>query len=203
MKYKKALCVTLSLFLLSGCQGESTIENSTENTIENITLNEPPLYTLKWCLTEHSISDKAVEAINQTLREDGCQYEIEVYQIPLSKTTSYADQFPEYEELYGPFDILSSGFEYVKNSGASYDFIKSGHFIELEDMSEFSAVPEKLWEAVKVDGKIYTVPCLTLNHTGITFYFNKAYISQEQIDDFDGDLSKLADMVEGLSETED
>ena len=73
----------------------------------------------------------------------------------------------------------------------------------IDDVSEFTLVPEKLWETVKVNGNIYTVPSLAFNDSGVTCYFNKAYISEQQFSDFDGNISELGGILDGLTGGED
>lgn len=73
----------------------------------------------------------------------------------------------------------------------------------LDSLSDYTEVPEKLWETVKVNDTVYTVPGLNFNDSGVTFYFNRAYISEQQIADFNGDILKLGSMLDGLTANDD
>lgn len=196
---RKTLCIITAiaeLLLLSACQSETP-------TADEIIPEEIQTCTVKWCIQECGLDENAVGKLNDALREDGCEYSIELVQIPLEPTKLYSEQVLEYEENYGNLDVVSTGYVFSGNIGETNEFIKSGYYIELEDLSAYASVPEKLWETVRTNGKIYTVPDLNVNDTGTTFYFNKAYITQEQFEAFDGDIAKLEEMTVGLSAAED
>lgn len=193
---KKILCIMAVLLFLSGCQSETAKD-------DEIIPEEIQPCTLKWCLEACGLDENIIGNLNDALREDGCEYSVELIQIPLDPARLYSEQVLEYEENYGNLDVVSTGYVFANNIGETNEFVKSGYFTELDDLSVYTSVPEKLWETVKVDGKIYTVPGLNVNDSGTTFYFNKAYISQEQIDVFNGDIAKIKDMTSGLSATED
>lgn len=196
---KKILCVLAGVMLLSGCcnRGSSSSE------FEYSTSKESQPCTLKWCLIECGFNDSIVDKLNNELRNDGCQYEIEVVQMEHSAEKTYAEQVAEYEKIYGSLDVVSAGYAFSTNTSAGYDFIESGYFMPIDNVSEFTLVPEKLWETVKVNGNIYTIPSLAFSDSGVTFYFNKSYISEEQIFDFDGDVSKLGNLLDGFTASED
>ena len=193
---KKILCIMAVLLFLSGCQSETAKD-------DEIIPEEIQPCTLKWCLEACGLDENIIGNLNDALREDGCEYSVELIQIPLDPARLYSEQVLEYEENYGNLDVVSTGYVFANTIGETNEFVKSGYFTELDDLSVYTSVPEKLWETVKVDGKIYTVPGLNVNDSGTTFYFNKAYISQEQIDVFNGDIAKIKDMTSGLSATED
>lgn len=200
---KRCLCILAAVLLFSGCQRDDISENSYSADKPQNTLSEDTQKcTIKWCLTECGLDDDIIEQLNAALFEDGCKYDVELIQIPHDPMNSYEEQVREYEKRKGPFDVVSTGYAFSNNMGAGYEFIKSGYFIPLDNLSDYTAVPEKLWDTVKVDGMIYTVPGLNFNDSGITFYFNKAYISDQQIAEFDGDLEKLGDMLTGLTANE-
>lgn len=192
---KRILCVLTAVVLLSGCGSTGSSESKSQNSTQPC--------TLKWCLTECGLNDDIIAKLNEELRNDGCQYEIELVQTEHSAEKTYSEQVAEYEKVYGSLDVVSAGYAFSSNISAGYDFIKSGYFMPIDDISEFTLVPEKLWETVKVNGNIYTVPSLAFNDSGVTYYFNKEYISEQQISDFDGDISKLGNWVDGLTASED
>lgn len=207
-RLKRLLCVLTALMLLSGCQKDAPGENSSENISSGTNNSGKPQNnnsetaqpcTIKWCLPSCKLDDDIIGKINAALYEDGCQYDVELIQIPQDPVRSYEEQVREYEESSGSLDVVSAGYGYITNMGAGYRFIKSGYFTRLDNLSDFTAVPEKLWETVKVSGEIYTVPGLNFNDSSTTVFFNKAYISEDKIAAFDGDLNKLGDMLSGLS----
>lgn len=183
-KFICLFCVLAALLAISGCQNQSSD-------------------TLKWCLPECGLNDEIIEALNKELHDDGCKYKIELVQIELSAEKLYSEQVLEYEKNNGSLDVVSSGYAFSKTADAGYDFIKNGYFMPLDNLSDYSAVPEKLWETVKVNDTVYTVPGLNFKDSGLTFYFNKAYISEQQIADFNGDVSQLGNMLAGLEVNEE
>ena len=114
---KKLVCLIITLLLFSGCQTNIS------------TTNEYQPYTLKWCLEQCSLEEEAIDRLNEALREDGCNYDIELVYIPISEKL-YSEQVYEYEEIYGSLDIVSTGYQFSSNKGAVSDFIKSGYFID-------------------------------------------------------------------------
>ena len=192
---KRILCIPMMIaLLLTGCANTGSSSEKSE-------ITQP--CTIKWCLTECGVNDDVINKLNEELRNDGCQYEIELVQIEHSAEKTYAEQVAEYEKLNGSLDVVSAGYAFSSNASAGYDFIKSGYFMPIDDVSEFTLVPEKLWETVKVNGNIYTVPSLAFNDSGVTCYFNKAYISVQQFSDFDGNISELGGILDGLTGGED
>lgn len=190
---KRILCVfAVGLLLLTGCKGNSESQTSTtQPTTRN---------TIKWCLHDIELDAQNIAALNDALREDGFEYTVELVRMGLSFEKTYEQQVRDYESENGSFDVVSAGGGF--SSDAAADFIKSGYFAPLGELSDYNAVPEKLWETVKVNGEIYTVPGLNFADMGIYFYFNRAYVSEQQIANFNGDLAVLGEMVEGLSAKE-
>lgn len=197
---KRCLCILATVLLLSGCQKEDISETSySSDKPQNITSENTQKCTIKWCLTECGLEDDVIEQLNDALAEDGCKYDVELVEIERNFEKTYEEQVREYEKSFGSLDVVSTGYGFSNNIGAGYEFIKSSYFTPLDNLSDYTAVPEKLWDTVKVDGMIYTVPGLNFNDSGITFYFNRAYISDRQIAEFNGDLEKLGDMLNGLT----
>lgn len=192
-------CAAAALLALTGCQN---VSNQTEVSHES-TLPESQSCEVRWCLPECGLNDTIIDKLNEELRSDGCQYAVELVQIPHSAEKPYSQQVREYESENGSLDVVSAGYAFSDTPSAGHDFIASGYFMPLDDLSGYSTVPEMLWETVKVNGTVYTVPGLNFNDSGVTFYFNKAYISEQQIADFTGELLQLPDILDGLSASAD
>lgn len=197
-KIKIAVCIA-TLLALAGCQNNR--EQLSEPQNSNSSDTQP--CTIKWCLTECGLNSTVIDALNDELSKDGCQYEIELVEIPHSAEKTYFEQVLEYEVTKGSIDVVSAGYAFSDDPSAGYDFVRSGYFMPLDSLSDYTEVPEKLWETVKVNDMVYTVPGLNFNDSGVTFYFNNAYISEQQINDFNGDISKLGSMLNGLTATDD
>ena len=196
---KRFLCVIAVLLMVSGCQSENTsISETLYDPIES-----EKMCTIKWCLPECGLDEEIIDRLNKELHKDGCNYRIDLVQMQHSAEKLYSEQVYEYEKNNDSFDVVSVGYAFSNNAGAGYDFVKNGYFLPIDDTSKYTSVPEKLWETVKVEGNIYTVPSLAFNDSGITFYFNKAYISEQQISNFGGNIYELEDMVINLSATEE
>ena len=125
-------------------------------------------------------------------------------QIVLLGHADYQNELKEYENENGPLDIVFTGFNVEGEGDKPLAMIKSGYFAQLDEFlntSEgvklFDLYDEKLWESVKVDNNIYTIPP-SLGYGGITFAFNKAYINEEDIKNFTGDLSDLEQYMDKI-----
>lgn len=161
------------------------------------------LTVIRWGISATGDSEKAFKALNERLAEEGLQIAAVSLDLHSDTNTTFAELILEYEREYGSFDIVTYGSDWVYKVGAVNLFMESGYFRELgaEDMSAFTDVPEICWNAATVNGKHYTIPALNFGldrDIGLHFHFNTKYISEEKLQNFNGTVAELADILSGI-----
>ena len=62
----------------------------------------------------------------------------------------------------------------------------------------YEAFPAALWEAGKCNGHIYSIPQTNFDDQGIFAAFNKDFISEEAINNWDGSLDGIYNMIKDV-----
>jgi len=145
--------------------------------------------------TSIMISDAALDTFNQELYKRGYDFRLEI--IPFDQLNFY-DEMADYVSTNGPLDICSAGFSAVDNMEKPLELVKSDFFLPLDDLLTteegkklVNLYDEKLWDSVKVDGITYTVPNGWQKTAGAVYAFNKNYIREEELKDFQGTMEEL------------
>ena len=138
---------------------------------------------------------------NEALYQDGHKYRLEI---------SYA-QFVDYEDLIddilekGETDIASLGFYSSTNGNAQAELLKSGLLHDLDNLLStergkvlYDAFPKNLWETCRYNGKLYAIPQVQYPYNDIIVVFNKDYISAEAIEQWDGTLDGIYEIIKGV-----
>ena len=138
---------------------------------------------------------------NEALYQDGHKYRLEI---------SYA-QFVGYEDLIddilekGETDIASLGFYSTTNGNAQGELIKAGLLLDLDKLLStergkvlYDAFPKNLWETCRYNGKLYAIPQVQYPYNDIIVVFNKDYISAEAIEQWDGTLDGIYEIIKGV-----
>lgn len=186
---KKILSIIFSLFLfvgvLSGCS--SNKGGSKDN---------GDIVTLKWVTVGSGMPsnyDKWEKTINEYLEEKiGVHLEMEV--VSWGDWESRRNVIVNTNEDY---DILFT------NVGTYTGDVTLGAFADITDLVEsttpdlYASIPSDYWDAVKIDGKIYSVP--TYKDSSATQYFvlDKTLVDKYSIDT--DNLKELADLTEPLT----
>lgn len=209
-KYLKfAFLMVMGAILVVGCGNKHEVEKNKRPT-PNITAGAPSVtsipsgtvtptpaftgVTLNWCLpglfSETALKEKA-DAMNTVLDRLGREYHI---------AFSMADfmNYPSSITQYG-VDIASFGSEDYWNT------VESGCFLPLDEWLNgtelYKHYSAKLWEAVRIDGNIYSVPALGGTcMDGPLFVFNRKYFTEEQVDGLSLSLEALESVLQELKE---
>lgn len=208
---KKIFAVLAAICFLSGCSNNVTYssESNSENDISQSTTNSSPTggsVTLKWGIEKCSITDYETELLNKKLNENGYNFSVDIIQLAhedIMDTRNFSEFVAEYETANGALDILTMGSDWSNKVGAAYNLIKDGYFRELNPSDKLlEVIPEALWSAAKVNGRLYTIPGQCFNDTGVTFYFNKKYVNESLISDFNGELNNLENILKSVATRE-
>lgn len=150
------------------------------------------------------VNEDNLRYMNEALVKDGHYYKLEVKELPLmdpyGNNLYYAQLKKELEE--GGIDLaVVCGLD-SNGDNLTYDFITSGLILQLDDILKkdrgaelYNAFPRILWESVKCDGHIYCVPRAPQVETSAFVVFNRDYISDEDIEKWDGSIEEIYEMV--------
>ncbi|MBP5416862.1 MAG: extracellular solute-binding protein [Clostridiales bacterium] len=147
----------------------------------------------------NEIDEDYLRLFNQELQKDGHPYQL---QIEYVKFDTY---FEDLEILLneGKVDISFMGLGDGSNNISR--LLKSGKLVKLDEIlttdkgkALYEAFPKSMWEAVKVDGHIYSIPNATWSDAGLYAAFNKDHISEEAIEKWDGSLEGIYEMIKDV-----
>lgn len=207
----------------SGSSSDSM--NSSGSSSESITSNDAPksdapssspdLLTLKWgvCNLGSKFDQSLVSDFNEALHKLGYDFNVEFIDL-------YNDQYfnddngafnlrqaiTDYEENKGRLDIIDMAFSEggigleggQSEEGKKYDFISEGllESLDIKKIMPENVFPDAIWDMERVNGSVYTLPSLSmLTPKVLTFFLNTDYISDEQIERFDGSFEGFVDIL--------
>ena len=188
MKTKRILALLMAMAMtagvLGGCSsgdtgstsGDSTSSDTSDNTSQT---GEAP--TVSWYTIGGDEPGNFAEAV-QAL-SDYAEGKINVkLNLVLSNWNSYRDRFNTMINGGDKFDIMFT------DSQTYSRYVHQGAFLDITDKVQsvtpdmYKAIPENLWEGVKVGGKIYSVP--TYKDSSLTqfWWYDKAYVDKYSLD---------------------
>ena len=188
MKTKRILALLMAMAMtagvLGGCSsgdtgstsGDSTSSDTSDNTSQTGEAPTVSWYTIggdepgNFAEAVHALSDYAEGKINVKLN------------LVLSNWNSYRDRFNTMINGGDKFDIMFT------DSQTYSRYVHQGAFLDITDKVQsvtpdmYKAIPENLWEGVKVGGKIYSVP--TYKDSSLTqfWWYDKAYVDKYNLD---------------------
>ncbi|WP_426350537.1 ABC transporter substrate-binding protein [Alloiococcus sp. CFN-8] len=192
---KKVLSIIFSLFLfvgvLSGCSSNNGDGGA-----------DGDIVTLKWVTVGSGMPtnyDQWKEEVNKYLEEKiGVHIEMEV--VSWGDWESRRNVIVNTNEDY---DILFTNVGTYTNDVALGAFADITELVESESPDLYASIPSDYWDAVKVNGKIYSVP--TYKDSSVTQYFiyDKSIVDKYSIDvDSVDELSDLTEPLKKVKEGE-
>jgi len=175
---------------------ETAMETVTGETSE--AKEKPEIRTIKFAVPEieYSVDPDHVRKCNVALLEDGYPYQLSI------KKLDYEDYQMILQEGLKKKRIDVAFLGLGDESNSVYNVISSGMLLNLDDILStdngkalYEAFPETLWETVKCNGHYYSIPNCTAQDQGIYAVFNRDYISDEDIEKWDGSLEGIYEMV--------
>jgi putative aldouronate transport system substrate-binding protein len=150
------LAMLMAIVLLAACSGSN---GNTEGNGEQTGDGGDKIVSVKYVIPgslspEH---DKTQAAINEKLKADGVPVKLEVTAIPWDawsqKTNIMLSTGEEFELMHAMEDVKS--FTQLAGSGA---LASLDELIDQYGPNLKKAIPDYMWDAAKVNGKIYTIP---------------------------------------------
>lgn len=144
------------------------------------------------------IDDDKLRKFNDELIKDGHNYKLEIKYL----------EYEEYSETLkselksGDIDIAFLGLGNSNGSNEIYEIINSGLVLNLDEIllkeqgsMLYNAFPQNLWESVKCNRHIYSIPSVLVNDQGVYAAFNKDYISEDDIENWNGSIDGIYEII--------
>lgn len=156
--------------------------------------------TITWAIMMNTSDDgeRACERVNKKLKEDGYDFNFGYCELASPRVSSEGTRYYRYLMMECDADVVYTGMYNHDDTtiwSPCYEAIKKGKLLKLDDYLEGSKLydyfPEKMWDAVRVDGSIYCIPNPTANAGCFTIVFKKSAYTEDEISRFD-------DTIEGL-----
>ena len=193
-----AIAVLLIAFLIirnipgigNGTSALSQSGQKADNKITDITFAVP-----EFCM----INQNNLKLFNEELQKDGHNYQL---RLKCLQYDTYSQDL-EKELKKGSADVAFLGLG--DDSNKIYSLINSGLVLNLDEAlstekgkTVYNAFPESLWESVKCNGHIYSLPQTLAQETRIYAAFNKDYIDTQAIENWDGSIDGIYKMIKDI-----
>jgi multiple sugar transport system substrate-binding protein len=147
------------------------------------------------------VDDDNLQQFNDELIKDGHKYRLEIEYLEYDE---YA-QLLKGELISGDIDVAFLGLGDASGSNEIYDLINSGLVFNLDEILSqergevlYNAFPKNLWESVKCNKHIYSIPSVLVNDQGVYAAFNRDYIKDEDIEKWDGSIDGIYEMIKNV-----
>ena len=144
------------------------------------------------------VDEDNLQKFNEALGRDGYNY---ILKLKYLEFDNYAAAL-ESELKNKGVDIAFLGLNDEKGNNNVYDLINSGLVLNLDEILSqkpgavlYNAFPQKLWESVKCNGHIYSIPSALANDQGVYAAFNREYIADEDIQKWDGSIEGIYGII--------
>ena len=146
------------------------------------------------------VYENNLKLFNEELLNDGYKYQLQIRSFEYDFESNEYFKDIESELNSGNADVAFLGFGDEDNN--IYKLINSGAVMNLDKILStdkgkvlYESFPDVMWEAVKCNGHIYSIPQANLDDQGIYAAFNKDYISEEAIKNWDGSIDGLYKII--------
>lgn len=144
-----------------------------------------------------------LKLFNEELLKDGHKYQLSIASFEYNFEDNHYFVNIENELNKASVDVAFLGLGDEANN--IYRLINSGAVMNLDDVISsdkgkalYEAFPSALWETGKCNGHTYSIPQANLDDQGIFAAFNKDFISEEAINNWDGTLDGIYNMIKGV-----
>lgn len=194
------IAIALIVFLI--LRNKPDIGNGTDavSLQKNQTAANDGITTITYAIPDFCVINlNNVKFLNEELQKNGHDYQLELKYLPYD--TYSQDVVSELEN--GTVDVAFLGLSDGDN--CVYSLINSGLVINLDEALSsgkgkvvYDEIPGALWESVKCNGHIYSIPQTLAQDQAIYAVFNKDYVRQEAIDNWDGSLDGIYKIIKDV-----
>ena len=205
--FQKVICSAMiaAMALPFAACGNKNESWSTETTIpDNPAASDPDVTTITFAVPVYcNVDSNRLKLFNNELLNDGHKYQLKIntFEYDFENNQYFIDI--ENELNSGNADVAFLGLGDDDNN--IYKLINSGAVMNLDEVISsdkgkalYEAFPAALWDAVKCNGHVYSIPQANLDDQGIYAAFNKDYISDEAIENWDGTIDGLYKIVKNV-----
>jgi ABC-type glycerol-3-phosphate transport system substrate-binding protein len=201
---------SLSILACSGKENSTTSLNEVDNDNEidssNVVVTDngtndeedddiypmPDEYYVEWAIPDAAnIPDENIIAFNDMLSDNGYDFGVKFINLDF-------DDYSEALKEYSP-DIAFIGFDDIAKDKTT-SVIASGYFENLDSYLEnstiYSKMSSKLWDSVRYNGSIFTIPNCSAQDAPVSIAFNLDKVSKDVAESFDGNISEIKDILE-------
>ena len=146
------------------------------------------------------VYDDYIRKFNNALWRDGYKYKLQVVMLDFMNYTEEVRKNLQ----QGKIDVAMVGFNDRGNNNV-YNLIRDGLVINLDEILTkgkgqviYNAFPAKLWEAVKCDGHICSIPSVPVYEENVFVAFNNQYLSADAIENWDGTLQGVYEIIKDV-----
>lgn len=149
---------------------------------------------LHWLIPDiGAVTEKQTEAFNALLDERGCGYHVSF------STARFEAHEEDLSKALPCTDIASTGF---MSSNYGGHLFKEGIFEALDSYLEgselYNRFSEKIWERVRVNHTIYSIPNTGGYPTVIYYVFNREFFNEEQVADASLTLAGIEELLSAV-----
>ena len=149
------------------------------------------------------VQDEFLKYFNEALLKDGHPYRLELEELGQAVASDVYRHELETQLKNGGVDVAFMGPGIGGGENWVYDMLRSGLVLNLEEILSgdkgkviYEAFPKNLWESGKCDGHIYSIPTgVTTDNQGVFAAFNKNYVSDADIEKWDGTIDGLYEIL--------
>ena len=200
---QKVICSALFLAMvlpIAACgkkdENWTTISTSQEDqTIVNTDVTKITFAVPDFC----NVDSNHLKLFNEELQKDGHKYQLEMKKLD---SENYAASL-ENELKNGNIDVAFLGLGDGSNN--IIQLLNSGLFLNLDEIlsSEkgkvlYNSFPKALWESVKCNGHFYSIPNTNADDHSVYAAFNKDYIGEEAIENWDGSIEGIYKIIKNV-----
>ena len=197
-----ALITTVALSIASCCQTDEIQMTITDQSSQSdITAEDPDVTTINFAVSYYChVEDKNLKLFNEELKRDGHKYRLQLKQFDDDGENGEYYKAIENELRSGNVDVAFLGYE--DGSSEFIDLFNSGALLDLDEIitaekgkALYEAFPKLWWERVKFNGHTYSIPNPTPIKWNVFAAFNKDYLSDEVIENWDGSLEGIYEII--------
>ena len=205
--FQKVICAAMILSMalpFAACGNKDEIWSTETTSPEDRAFLDPDATTITFGVPMFCHFDvEHLKLFNEELLKDGHKYQLKISGFEYDfEDTKYFENI-ENALKGGTVDVAFLGMGDENNS--TYNLINSGAVLKLDEILSsdkgkalYEAFPSALWEAGKCNGHIYSIPQANLDDQGIYAAFNKKYISDEAIENWDGTIDGLYKIIKDV-----
>lgn len=149
------------------------------------------------------VNDDNLKLLNEELQKDGHAYQLVVEEFECDFEGDQYFRDIENELNSGHADVAFLGFGDQDNN--IFGLINSGAVMCLDELLSsdkgkaiYEAFPKALWEAVRCNGHIYSIPQSNYGCVSLYAAFNMDYLGKEAVENWDGSIEGIYNIIKDV-----